>query len=91
VSSISLLPTLRNYNVVNGTTVQITVNKAALTAKADDKAKIYNQPKNPPLTITYTGFVNGDNYRYHGPYRKYRSTDVKALWQLPDNLSGDQL
>jgi len=36
-----------NYNVVNGTTVQITVNKAALTAKADDKAKIYNQPNLP--------------------------------------------
>ncbi len=38
----------------------MTIVPAALTAKADDKSKIYGQV-NPPLTITYTGFVNGDN------------------------------
>jgi len=48
------------YNAVNGTTVLINVNKATLTARADDKTKVYGQI-NPPLTITYTGFVNGDN------------------------------
>src|SRR5258708_38838907 len=48
-----------NYGLIiqNGT---MTVDKAALTAKADDKSKIYGQA-NPTLTITYTGFVNGDD------------------------------
>ncbi|NOY80789.1 MAG: cadherin repeat domain-containing protein, partial [Kiritimatiellaeota bacterium] len=36
-----------------------TVDRAALTATADDKSKGYRQA-NPPLTITYAGFVNGD-------------------------------
>ena len=38
----------------------ITVNKAPLTIKANDQAKVQGQP-NPPLTLTYTGFVNGDD------------------------------
>lgn len=37
----------------------LTVNKAALTIKADDKAKPEGDP-NPALTVTYTGFVNGE-------------------------------
>ncbi|RWU06135.1 MBG domain-containing protein [Pedobacter chitinilyticus] len=47
-----------NYqpNYVNGT---LTVNKATLTAKADDKARCFGQA-NPSFTITYTGFVNGE-------------------------------
>lgn len=40
--------------------VNITVNKAALIVVADNKVKFLNTV-NPPLTITYTGFVNGDN------------------------------
>ncbi len=47
-----------NYqpNYVNGT---LTVNKATLTAKADDKARCFGQA-NPSFTVTYTGFVNGE-------------------------------
>jgi hypothetical protein len=37
----------------------LTVNKANLTIKADDKTKPQGDP-NPPLTVTYTGFVNGE-------------------------------
>src|SRR5204863_9793522 len=37
----------------------LTVNKASLTIKADDKSKFELTP-NPPLTITYTGFVLGE-------------------------------
>ena len=37
-----------------------TVTQAPLTIKADDKSKQLNTA-NPPLTITYTGFVNKDN------------------------------
>jgi gliding motility-associated-like protein len=44
------------YNYVSGT---LTINKATLTATADDKTRIYGDP-NPPLTITYSGFVNSE-------------------------------
>ncbi len=40
-------------------TKTLTVNKAALKIKADDKSK-FEQVANPPLTITYTGFVLGE-------------------------------
>lgn len=38
----------------------LTVTKAALSAKADDKTKKYGDP-NPALTITYDGFKGSDN------------------------------
>ena len=49
---------LTNYDIsyVNGT---LTVDKAPLRVKADDKTKVLNTA-NPVLTISYTGFVNGD-------------------------------
>ena len=47
-----------NYIVsyVSGT---LTVNKVALTIRANNQSKIQGNP-NPALTVTYTGFVNGD-------------------------------
>ena len=47
-----------NYNIthINGT---LTITRANLTVTADNKSRQINQP-NPPLTATYTGFVNGD-------------------------------
>jgi hypothetical protein len=47
-----------NYLIthVNGT---LTVTRAGLTIRADDKSKVAGAA-NPPLTATYTGFVNGD-------------------------------
>jgi hypothetical protein len=47
-----------NYAItyVSGT---LTVTRADLTVTADNKSKVYGQP-NPPLTASYTGFVNGD-------------------------------
>jgi len=47
----------------DGTTLQeisLDVGKAPLIATADDKTKIYGSA-NPVLTISYTGFVNGDD------------------------------
>lgn len=38
----------------------VTVNKANLTVKALDTSKVYGQP-NPPFTLTYSGFVLGEN------------------------------
>src|SRR5439155_23476111 len=37
----------------------LTVNSATLTITADDKAKTYGAA-NPTLTVSYSGFVNGD-------------------------------
>lgn len=37
----------------------ITVTPAPLTVTADNKSKLYGDP-NPPLTIAYAGFVNGE-------------------------------
>lgn len=48
------------YNPAPDVIQTITVNKASLTIKANDQAKVQGQP-NPPLTLTYTGFVNGDD------------------------------
>ncbi len=48
-----------NYDLalVNGT---LTVTKANLTATADNKSRVYGSA-NPVFTITYSGFLNGDN------------------------------
>ena len=48
-----------NYNNANKN-VSINVQKATLTATAQDKSKTY-RATNPSLTYTLTGFVNGDN------------------------------
>lgn len=57
---ISLLGGLSdNYDLtlVNGT---LTVSKAALSVTADDKSRLYGAD-NPEFTMTYSGFVNGDD------------------------------
>jgi hypothetical protein len=48
-----------NYSFiyVNGT---LTITKALLTAKVDDKSKVYGDP-NPTLTVMYTGFKGVDS------------------------------
>jgi hypothetical protein len=46
------------YATATGTQT-LTVNKAALTATADNKSKLQGAA-NPALTVSYTGFVNGD-------------------------------
>jgi len=47
-----------NYTSVTNT-VALSVLKARLTATADNQSRAYGEA-NPPLTITYSGFVNGD-------------------------------
>ncbi|HEY8400978.1 MAG TPA: carbohydrate-binding protein, partial [Cytophagaceae bacterium] len=41
-------------------TATLTINKKELTATADNKTRTYNTP-NPTFTITYSGFVYGEN------------------------------
>jgi len=47
------------YNA-GSATATLTINKANLTAKADNKSRVYNTA-NPTFTITYLGFVYSDN------------------------------
>jgi hypothetical protein len=47
------------FNPAANVAQTLTVNKASLTIKADDKTKPEGDP-NPALTVTYTGFVNGE-------------------------------
>ncbi|MFM7328904.1 MAG: MBG domain-containing protein, partial [Bacteroidota bacterium] len=48
-----------NNYILSLTSGTLTVNKAALTATADNKARPYGDA-NPALTITYTGFKNSE-------------------------------
>ncbi|MBC5994872.1 MBG domain-containing protein [Pontibacter cellulosilyticus] len=49
-----------NYNASADVNQSFTVNKAALTIKADDKSRAY-KAADPAFTFSYTGFKNGDN------------------------------
>jgi len=49
-----------NYLAATSITRQVTIAKAQLTVKADNKSRQYGTA-NPALTITYSGFVNGED------------------------------
>jgi flagellar hook assembly protein FlgD len=51
--------TTANYTFIPGRTGTLTVNKAPLTLKADNRTMVYGDPT-PPLTATLEGFVAGD-------------------------------
>jgi len=58
--SVDFTPTnSANFNSVAGKTALITVNKINLAAKADNKNRGYGSA-NPTLSVSYTGFVNGE-------------------------------
>jgi uncharacterized ubiquitin-like protein YukD len=48
-----------NYNLTY-VSADLTISRAILTATAEDKSKTYGEA-NPTLTISYSGFVNGDD------------------------------
>jgi gliding motility-associated-like protein len=50
------LGTNYTFNYVNGT---LTISQAVLTITADNQSKTYGQA-NPNLTVSYSGFINGD-------------------------------
>ena len=57
---VSFTPTdTTNYNTTSKD-VSINVTKVPLTIVADDKLKVYGTV-NPPLTVRYSGFVNGED------------------------------
>jgi hypothetical protein len=67
----------------------LTVNKAELTITADDQLKFENQP-NPALTVTYSGFVNGENSSVLStpPAVTTTATTSSPAGTYPINVSG---
>jgi gliding motility-associated-like protein len=59
--TISVAGAIANNYSFNYLPSMLTVNQANLLIIGDNKIKKYGQP-NPPLTITYTGFLNGDTF-----------------------------
>lgn len=50
----------KNNYTLQFTGSSLTINKAGLTVKADDRSRLYGHT-NPVLTVSYSGFVNGEN------------------------------
>lgn len=74
-----------SFNYVNG---QLTITKAALTARADNKSRSYGLA-NPSFTISYTGFVNGDNAgEITPPAISTTATTASNVGTYPITLSG---
>jgi len=67
----------------------LTVTKAVLTASADPKTKIYGD-MNPPLTITYSGFVGSEDVTVIDvePSSTTTATLTSNVGVYPINLSG---
>ena len=58
--SYAVTATVNDINYQGSASGTLVINKASLIATADDKSKIYGS-SNPPLTISYSGFVNGED------------------------------
>jgi PKD repeat protein len=67
----------------------ISIAAAALTVTADDKVKLDGQPV-PALTVTYVGFVNGDDAGdlLTPPVPSTSATDISLAGQYPITVSG---
>ena len=66
----------------------LTINKATLTVTADDKSKVYGEA-NPDLTITYAGFVNGeDKTAITEPTVSTTATASTGVGTVPITLAG---
>jgi hypothetical protein len=58
--SYAVIGTINDANYQGSATNTLVINKVVLTVTADNKNKICGQP-NPPLTVSYNGFVGGEN------------------------------
>ena len=76
------------YNAATNATCSLTVSKAPLTITADDKTKIHSDA-NPPLTLSYTGFVNGEHSSDLGctPMIQTTATTSSAVGTYPITVS----
>ncbi|MEI8273990.1 MAG: MBG domain-containing protein, partial [Paludibacter sp.] len=70
-----------NYNSAT-TTRTFTINKATLTATADNKTRVYGDA-NPAFTVSYSGFVNADT-KYELAAQPTASTTATATSNVGD-------
>lgn len=79
-----------NYDTVTGSAM-VTINKVALTATAAAKSREYGAA-NPALTVTVTGFVNGETAAtaagYTAPVAATTATATSAAGTYPITVSG---
>ena len=76
-----------DYTTASGSTT-ITVNQASLTATANNQSKVYGAA-NPALTISYSGFVNGDtSASITQPGIATAATAASGVGTYPITLSG---
>ncbi|MEJ8801611.1 MBG domain-containing protein [Pontibacter sp. H249] len=82
-----------NSNYLAATPVEytFTVAKKELVATADNKSRLYGY-SNPSLTVTYNGFVNGDNSTAitTAPSATTTATSVSDVGTYPITLSGGE-
>jgi len=68
-----------NYNAAPDVPQTVTINKASLTVTADNKTKLY-KAVNPPFTVTYSGFVNGETASSLSGTLLFSTTAIEASW-----------
>lgn len=76
-----------NYNPARVVQQVLTVNKAPLTASANNKSKTYGD-ENPNLTISYSGFVRGDTALKIAPDISTAASQYSNVGSYPITLSG---
>jgi gliding motility-associated-like protein len=93
-SNVDIYPiTLSGAVIPNYTTIYVpgtlTITKAALSITADNKTRIFGAA-NPPLTVSYSGFVNGDsnNSLASLPTITTTATTTSAAGTYPITASG---
>ena len=68
----------------------LTIDQAKLIVSADSKTRLYGSP-NPPLTASYTGFVNGENLSTSGvtgtPTLTTAATQSSAVGKYPITIT----
>jgi len=89
VGSYAVVATVNDANYHGSANGTLVIAKAALTAKADDKFKVQGKA-NPPLTISYSGFVNGETKSVLAvePTISTTATTSSAAGTYPITLSG---
>ncbi len=78
-----------NYNAAASIQQTLSINPAALTITADNQSKAYNTA-NPVLTVSYSGFVNGDTQASltAQPTLSTTATTASSVGTYPVTVSG---
>jgi uncharacterized repeat protein (TIGR02543 family) len=67
-----------NYNI-GYTSATLSISRAPLTIKADDKTKVYDGLTFSAFTVTYTGFVNDEDESVLGGTLQYSGAAIDAI------------